>query len=113
MTDRPNTRRYPRLAAQHAVLVRRAAPEAEESFAPTRSLSFGGCSFLSPEAFGPGAVVDLLISVQDRVVDAAARVVYENPGADGRNEIGVEFLRIEPADREFLRSLFDSDLGDV
>jgi PilZ domain-containing protein len=111
MAERPKTRRYPRIPAQHAVLVRPA--ETEESFARTTTLGLGGCAFVTPERFDAGNLVELLISVQDRVVNAVARVVYANPAGDGRQDVGVEFLQIEPHDRDFLRSLFGSDQGDA
>ena len=106
----PKHRRFPRIAAEHAVLVSKAGAGALEEFAKTRNLGLGGCMFLSDEPLGQGSVVEILISLAGRVVPAAGRVVYER-ASDHRFEIGVEFLRLERADREFLQSFFDADPG--
>jgi c-di-GMP-binding flagellar brake protein YcgR len=104
----PKQRRFPRIASEHAVMVTRAGAETLEAFAKTRDLGLGGCMFLSDEPVGTDSVIELLISLSGRVVRTTARVVYEN-ASDGRFEVGVEFLRLDPADREFLQSRLDSD----
>lgn len=103
----PTQRRFPRIAAEHAVMVTSAGPETIEAFAKTRDLALGGCMFLSDEPLGTGSVIELLISLSGRVVRTTARVVYEN-ASDGRFEIGVEFLRLDPADRDLLQSSLES-----
>jgi hypothetical protein len=40
-------------------------------------------------------------------VRTTARVIYEN-ASDRRFEVGVEFLRLDPADRELLQASLDS-----
>jgi PilZ domain len=87
-------------------MVTRAGPETLEAFAKTRDLGLGGCMFLSDEPVGTGSVIELLISLSGRVVRTTARVVYENP-SDRRFEVGVEFLRLDSADREALQSSLD------
>ena len=99
-------RRFPRIAAEHAVMVTKVGVDTLEEFAKTRDLGLGGCMFLSDEPVGPGSVIELLISLSGRVVRTTARVVYEN-ASDRRFEVGVEFLRLDPADRELLRSSLD------
>jgi hypothetical protein len=106
----PKQRRFPRIAAEHAVLVTKSGTDAVEEFAKTRNLGLGGCMFLSDEALGLGSVIEVLISLAGRVVPTTARVVYEHAG-DQRFEIGVEFLRLDPADRQFLQSFFDAGSG--
>jgi hypothetical protein len=103
----PKQRRFPRIAAEHAVMVTRAGPETLEAFAKTRDLGLGGCMFLSDEPLGTGSVIELLISLSGRVVRTTARVIYEN-ASDRRFEVGVEFLRLDPADRELLQASLDS-----
>ncbi|HEY6323929.1 MAG TPA: PilZ domain-containing protein [Thermoanaerobaculia bacterium] len=100
-------RRFPRIAAEHTVMVTSAGADTLEAFAKTRDLGLGGCMFLSDEPVGTGSVIELLISLSGRVVRTTARVVYENP-SDRRFEVGVEFLRLDPADRELLQSSLDS-----
>jgi hypothetical protein len=108
----PDQRRFPRIAAEHAVLVTKtkAGTETLEEFAKTRSLGLGGCMFLSDEPLGLGSVIEVLISLAGRVVPTTARVVYERAN-DRRFEIGVEFLRLDPGDRQFLQSFFDAESG--
>jgi len=101
-------RRFPRIAAQHTVLVTKAGAEKLEEFAKTRDLGLGGCMFLSDEPLGVGSVIEVLISLAGQVVATTARVVYEH-ASDRRFEVGVEFLRLDPADRELLQSFFDAD----
>jgi hypothetical protein len=91
-------------------MVTKAGAHTVEEFARTRDLGLGGCMFLSDEPLGPGSVIEVLISLAGRVVPTTARVVYER-ASDRRFEVGVEFLRLDPADREFLRSCFDSGAG--
>jgi hypothetical protein len=103
----PKQRRFPRIVAEHAVMVTKVGAETLEEFAKTRDLALGGCMFLSDEPLGKGSVIELLISLSGRVVRTTARVVYEN--ASGRRfEVGVEFLRLDPVDRELLQSSLDS-----
>ena len=88
-------------------MVTKAGAETLEEFAKTRDLGLGGCMFLSDEPVGPGSVIELLISLSGRVVRTTARVVYEK-ASDRRFEVGVEFLRLSPADRELLQASLDS-----
>jgi|YNPNPStandDraft_1061719.scaffolds.fasta_scaffold04000_4 c-di-GMP-binding flagellar brake protein YcgR len=102
----PNKRRFPRVPSEHAVLVKKLAPEVHEDFARTRVMGLGGCMFVSSEPLGVGSPVEILISVKDQVIKAQARVVWENPTEAGTVEIGVEFLHISPEDRAAIERLF-------
>lgn len=104
----PPRRRYPRIASHHSVLVRKAAGEALEAFAHTTTMAIGGCSFISQETFGEGAALELLIAIDHRVISAKARVVYERPADDGRNEIGVEFAPLAEEDAGAIHRIFES-----
>ncbi len=106
--DRPR-RRFPRIASEHTVLVRPLQGETAERFAKTRVVGLGGCMFVSEEAVGVEAILELLIAVGLRVVRVVARVVYEIPHADGGFEVGVEFLEVSPFDRAVVESLFAED----
>lgn len=103
-------RRFPRIAAEHTVLVTKTGAETHEELSRTRDLGLGGCMFLSDEPLGEGSVIEVLISIGQRVVPTTARVVYEHPG-ERRFEIGVEFLRLDPADQQFLQSFFGAEAG--
>lgn len=108
----PQARRFPRIPAEHTVLVRELADAgpSEEMFARTRVVGLGGCMFVYPESIGAGVRVELLISLGLRVLRAVARVVYELPVAEGL-EIGVEFLDVAEADRALLEGLFRDTAG--
>ncbi len=96
------TRRYPRAACRHSALVRLTGERRAEEFARTQVLGLGGCQLLAEDGLGYGARMELLIALGGRVVKTDARVVYERRLSDERHEIGVEFLRVAPADRDLI-----------
>ena len=100
--EQSSRRRFPRIPAEHVVLARKGGAEEVEEFGKLHSLGLGGRMFVSPEAFGEHAVVELMISIGTRVVPLKARVAYELAEGD-RWEVGVEFLQVAEADQEFLR----------
>jgi len=93
------------------VLVNRLGEAALEAVTKTRVVGLGGCMFASPEPFGKGSLLQMLITVEGTVVDCLARVVYEIEKDDGF-EIGVEFLFLNEAKLRRLRTLFP-DLPDA
>jgi|ERR1051326_7321123 hypothetical protein len=90
-------RRFPRIASQHSVLLKRLGDELE-GFAKTQTIALGGCSVISSERMGAGSTLELLIAVEGGVITARARVVYENELPDGRFDVGVEFLDLSQDD---------------
>jgi len=96
-------RRFPRIATQHVALVRSVGAPDAEGFAKTRSLGLGGCGFVTDAELAVDDEVELLLSLAGRAISARARVVYILP-ANGRQEAGVEFVDIDPADLAFLKS---------
>jgi hypothetical protein len=107
----PEKRRFPRLPAEHAVLVKALGPGETEEFAKTKTVGLGGCMFVSDTALGLGSAIELLISVRGGVVRAQARVVYEIP-AEGGFKVGVEFLRMATGDLKLLQALFEGQPDD-
>jgi hypothetical protein len=101
----PAHRRYPRVPAQHVVLVRAQGRRPLEEFARTRTLGLGGCMFVSEESLGHGTPLDLAIAVDGRVVRTESRVVYEHVQGRFAHEVGVEFVDLSQADRRFLESV--------
>lgn len=97
-------RRFPRVNAEHAVMVRLLGTQRFEEFARTRILGPGGCMFVSEESLGFGSLMELSIALQGRVLKTDSRVVYEIRKSPTEHQVGVEFLRISPADRAFLES---------
>jgi c-di-GMP-binding flagellar brake protein YcgR len=104
MNPLPKIRRFPRVQAEHAVMVRLLGVRPFEEFARTRILGPGGCMFVSEESLGYGSLMELSIALQGRVLKTDSRVVYENK-QNGVHQVGVEFLRISPADRAFLETI--------
>ena len=90
-------RRFPRIASHHAVLAKKSGNDGLEEFGRTTTIAVGGCSFVADEAFGIGSPIEMLITVDGRVISARARVVYELDSDGGRKEIGVEFARVDDA----------------
>lgn len=107
-----HSRRLPRIAARHAVLVRTAGPETLEEFGRTRSLGLGGCMFESEVSLEVGSILEVIISVSGRVISTTARVLYELPKDPPKMDVGVEFLRVDPDDRTFLRTLLEGQDAD-
>jgi hypothetical protein len=105
MQPRPKIRRFPRVPAEHAVMVRLLGVRPFEEFARTRIIGPGGCMFVSEESLGFGSLMELSIAVQGRVLKTDGRVVYEIRKSPTEHQVGVEFLRITPADRAFLESV--------
>jgi hypothetical protein len=104
MPPRPKVRRFPRVPAEHAVMLRLLGVQPFEEFARTRVLGPGGCMFVSEESLGFGSLMELCIAVQGRVLKTDSRVVYEISKSPTEHQVGVEFLRISPMDRAFIES---------
>ncbi len=107
MYDEKGNRRFPRLLENHSMLVRKMGPQKMEGFYKTNDLGLGGCEFTSEEIFGEGAVLEILISLDNRLVRAYGTVVYERRKGKADLGVGVEFTRIEGSAQEMLESLFE------
>lgn len=104
-------RRFPRVQARHAVMVRLLGASPFEEFARTRVIGPGGCMFVSEESLGFGSLMELSIALRGRVVKTDSRVVYEIRRSDTEHQVGVEFLRISSADRAYLETLVTATEG--
>jgi hypothetical protein len=104
--DGSESRRFPRIDASQAVLVRRIDDSGVEALAPMKTIAIGGCCLLSDRALGIGSNVELLISLEEGVVSARGRVVYEIPAEDGRLESGIEFSRLDELAAHAIHRLF-------
>ncbi|MGK2859086.1 MAG: PilZ domain-containing protein [Thermoanaerobaculia bacterium] len=100
-------RRFPRIASQHVVLVKRLGGSEIEEFAATTSVGLGGCGFTSDERLPKGEVLEILISARPEVISAKARVVYTQLLPNGKQEIGVEFVSLPEVDREKIQQLLE------
>ena len=106
-TSGPDSRRFPRLPAAHTILVRRLGPTPREELNRTEVVGLGGCMFISPEGYGVGSALELLITVGRDVLRSQVRVVYERPTEDGGVEVGVEFQDLTEPDRLRLKTIFE------
>jgi hypothetical protein len=101
----PDQRRFPRICSENPFLVRKLDDEAIGAFGKTREMGLGGCKFVSEEAFGPGTLLGMAISVQGQAIQVVARVAYLLPQGS-QFEIGVEFLHVDPSERSVIEHLF-------
>jgi hypothetical protein len=100
-------RRYPRIPAEHAILVKRIGEdEEEEGLAKTQIVGLGGCMFVHEQPLELGAVIEMLLNVHSEVIRATARVTWVRPHAPKGVEVGVEFLFISDAHKNVLQRLF-------
>ena len=107
MSENRSERRFRRVPTEHTALVTTIAAEVE-GFARTNSVSIGGCGILTREPIGAGVAVEILLTIEGRIVQVFGRTVYERPLGDGQIEIGVEFLDVIAEDAALLESI----LGD-
>lgn len=101
------TRRFPRIRVEFPLLAELLESPVEGGFGLTNVVGLGGCSFLSNRTFGINKRLKLTISLSGRVIEAEARVVYENPSENEKWEIGVEFQKVDPFDKVLIESLFE------
>ncbi len=101
-------RRFPRIPSENPVFVKKLDDENVGAFGKTQEVGLGGCMFTNDEVLGPGSVLMMFISVQGRVLEAKVRVVYERPKGD-KFEVGVEFLEMDPVEKNVLERLFEPE----
>lgn len=107
MNDQAEHRRYPRFPAKHTALLRTIDADAE-GFGRTNAVSVGGCGVLTREEIPSGVAVELLMTIDRRVVQVVGRTVYTRPVEDGLTEVGVEFLDVAEEDVDLLRATLDA-----
>ncbi len=102
-------RRFPRAQVDRPALVRLLqtdpGQQPHDVITRARVLGPGGCMVESPTALGYLTLADIQIALENRVVRADSRVVWEHEDRSGQHQVGVEFLRISPADRATIESL--------
>lgn len=102
-------RRFPRAQVDRPALVRllQTGPgqTPRDVFTRARVLGPGGCMIESPTALGYLTLADVQIALENKVVRADSRVVWEHEDHSGHHQVGVEFLRISPADRATIETM--------
>lgn len=104
--DHLQQRRFPRVRSENPILVKKLEDDTVGAFGKTREVGLGGCMFANDERLGCDSTLSMFISVQGRVIESKARVVYERAMGD-QFEVGVEFIEIDPVDRVVLEQLFE------
>ena len=104
-------RRFPRIPAAHTVLLTRVGEEVTDRFGRTQTVGLGGCGFVASDNVEIGSIVDLMIAVRPRAVQAQGRVVYSNLREEGDGyEVGVEFVDISPDDLYLVAELVRKEM---
>ncbi|HVS01706.1 MAG TPA: PilZ domain-containing protein [Thermoanaerobaculia bacterium] len=105
MPEYKQVRRFPRASGEFPMFVELLSGRPYAGFSRTRTLGSGGCMFETDETLGFLSLMKMSISVGGRIVNADGRVAYERRTGDQRVEVGVEFLRVAPADRSHLEDV--------
>jgi PilZ domain len=100
-----NIRRFARAPSQHTVRLRVLGERHPEAVMQTQVISPGGCMLVSDRSIGFGSLLEMAITLDGHVVRADARAAWEIRNGRGEYSVGVEFLRIAPADRGLLDRL--------
>lgn len=106
MMDVSQTRRFPRIPAEYPLLAELTEEPEIGGFGLTNVVGLGGCSFLANRTFGQNRRLKLTISISGKIIEAEARVIYENLAEKDKWEIGVEFVKISPFDKYSIEALF-------
>ena len=113
MPQRPlkSTRRFPRATSEHPVRVRILGERRPEHLTQTRVISPGGCMLVSESSIGFGSLLDLTIVLSGHLLRVDGRVAWEKRRGEAEHEVGVEFLRINRRDSDFLHQLVTAKLS--
>jgi hypothetical protein len=102
-------RRYPRMAAEYVVAYHRLLPDGGEATAKlshTRSLGLGGLMFETENPLDVGESLRLEIVIGEKIIKAAAVVIYVDRRAEGLWHNGVQFTDICEDHRDVLLSTY-------
>jgi len=89
-------RQYPRISSENVVMIHRIGPVEQAEMATARQIGLGGLMISSVESLGVDSYLRLTITIDNEVVEATGRVVWERP-ADGAFDVGVAFVSIDSA----------------
>lgn len=95
-------RRSPRVESIHLVTFEAEGAASAVEVGRTLDVSAVGARVETPTAVPVGQDLHLDIAVGDRIVRTAGRVVHAERAPDDRWQIGIELVRLTPADRAAL-----------
>ncbi|PLX43564.1 MAG: hypothetical protein C0609_07935 [Deltaproteobacteria bacterium] len=99
-------RAEPRLQESHAMLVHR-CNDGVERLAKSGNLSFSGCAFSSDLPLGKGESIEILLSIDGRVVEVRGEIVRKRTLGEVAYEMGVRFTRVPMRAQRMLGSLME------
>jgi c-di-GMP-binding flagellar brake protein YcgR len=103
-------RRFPRVPSELPVRLRILGERRPEALSLTQIISAGGCMLVSDRSIGFGSLMEMTIACDGKMLRADGRVAWERRKSPSEHEVGIEFLRIAPRDREVLEQIVAAKL---
>jgi hypothetical protein len=99
-------RRFPRVRAQYAALVKKVDPEEFATLGLARSMSLGGCMLEQDSSIGVGTPVEVMFSISGKIVKARGVVLYEHPDPKSlKVDVGIQFVALPREDLELIQQV--------
>lgn len=106
-------RRFPRITFK-APLHYQIRGTPEFSNAVTNDLGLGGLNFVTDKFITPRTSVGLEVYVLSRILSPIGRVAWSSPLAHSdRYKVGVEFLELDPRERNYLCDFINMQMGKI
>ena len=106
-------RRFPRITFK-APIHYQIRGGSEFSNAVSNDLSLGGLNFVTDKFIAPRTSVGLEVDVLSRILSPIGRVTWLSPLAHSdRYKVGVEFLELDPREKNYLRDFIDMQMGKI
>jgi hypothetical protein len=104
-------RRFPRLELSLPLRYQiRGMPEFNN--AVSDNFSVGGVSFINDKFIAPNTALMLEINILSRILNPVGRVVWSyNVSRSDKYKLGIEFLELDPADKNYISDYIDMLTG--
>jgi hypothetical protein len=104
-------RRFPRLELSLPLRYQiRGIPEFNN--AVSDNFSVGGVSFINDKFIAPNTALMLEINILSRILNPVGRVVWSyNVSRSDKYKLGIEFLELDPADKNYISDYIDMLTG--
>ena len=112
MNSQMRRRRFGRVRRKNPALIEAIGQEGRGAFGVTEDMSRGGCSVVAPTLLSPGAPLRLYLSIRSEVLEAEGRIAHHRIMPDGRYEMGIEILKMDPVQRSRYNLHFGGLSGD-
>lgn len=78
----------------------------------SNDLGMCGVSFVTNKFIAPKTLLGLEVNVLSRVLNPIGRVVWSSPLIhSNRYQVGIEFLELDPREKNYLRDYMDMQMG--